>query len=170
MSSSSIHTISSSDHALISVVVQEENTKNPTFIWPANSQIIHTPAHAAFIPQQLTEFFAINTPSVSSPSTLWCAHKAFIKGLLLQLSSHVKKQRTQKLEILLSKIKQSLNKANPDTETMHKLFKLRLELRLLLLEQFDKHLASLKLSHYSSGNRAGKFLAQRLQRRKAQKT
>lgn len=76
----------------------------------------------------------------------------------------------QKLENLLSEIKQivELNKTNPDTRVTHKLSKLRLELRLLLLEQYDKQLTSLKLSHYSSGNRAGKFLAQRLNTHKAQ--
>lgn len=40
VSSSSIHTISWSNHTPVSIVVQEENTANPTFIWRANSQII----------------------------------------------------------------------------------------------------------------------------------
>lgn len=64
--------------------------------------------------------FSHSTHSVSNPFDLLCA---FIRGILLQLSSRVKKQRSQKLKQLLSDIKQmeAHNKANPDTVLMHKL-------------------------------------------------
>lgn len=54
------------------------------------------------------------------------------------------------------------NKDTASAGLANKLAKLPSDLRLMLIEQYDKHINSLKLAHYSSGNRAGKFLAQRL--------
>lgn len=66
--------------------------------------------------------------------------------------------RWQKLDSLLSEIKQTHNKNGSDKFIANKFTKLRSDLRLFLLEQYVKHIQSLKLAHYSSGNRAGKFL------------
>lgn len=75
----------------------------------------------------------------------------------------------KKLDSLLSEIKllETHNKNASDKSIANKLTKLRSDLSLLLLEQYDKHIQSLKLAHYSSGNRDGKFLAQRLKDSKA---
>lgn len=48
------------------------------------------------------------------------------------------------------------------------LSKLCTALRLLLVEQHDKHLKALKLLHYSAGNKAGKFLANLFKTKKIQ--
>lgn len=170
VSSSSIHTISWSDHATISIVVKEENLSNLSNIWRANPHILQAPDHGRYIAKHLTDSFLHNAHSVSDPSVLWCAHKAYIRGILLQLSSWVKRQRTQKLEHLLKEIKllEVQNKTSSDTVLAHKLTTLRSELRLFFFEQSDKHFTCLKLAHYSSGNIAGKFLAQRLRKRQSQ--
>lgn len=88
----------------------------------------------------------------------------------MQICSKVKRQRTQKLDPLLGDIKslEGQNKLHADANLAHKLSQLRKELRLTLIEQYDKHLISLKLSHYSSGNQAGQFLAQKLRQHKSQ--
>lgn len=79
------------------------------------------------------------------------------------MCSRVKRQRTKKIDHLFCVIKnlENQNKLIADADTVNKLSKLCTELRLTLIEQYDKHLTSLKLAHYSSGNLAGKFLAQR---------
>lgn len=55
-----------------------------------------------------------------------------------------------------------VNKENPTQSFSSTLSKLCTDLRLLLVEQYDKHLKALKLTHCSSGSKAGKFLANRL--------
>lgn len=90
-------------------------------------------------------------------------------GIILQLCSRAKRRRTQKLDSLLSDIKflEAQNKSTSNISIANKLTKLHSDLGLLLLEQYDKHIQSLKLTHYSSGNQAGKFLAQQLKGCKA---
>lgn len=99
---------------------------------------------------------------------LWCAHKAYIRSILLQMSARLKKQRTIKIDNLIEDIRslESQNKTLPDVQVSSKLTKLRSDLRRLLLERYDTFVNALRLTHYSAGNRAGKFLAQRLKDQK----
>lgn len=55
------------------------------------------PANIKYISSQLTEYFDLNLPSTSSVTSLWCAHKAFIRGVFMQLPAREKRQREQKL-------------------------------------------------------------------------
>lgn len=102
--SSTIHDISWSDHASVSITVVEGHTPSPTYLWRANSHIFQVTSHVATITQNFTEFFSLNDRSVASAATLWCAHKAFIRGLLLQICSLEKRQRTQRLSVSLGKL------------------------------------------------------------------
>lgn len=74
------------------------------------------------------------------------------------------------MDRLLEDIKtlETQNKETANADLANNLAKLRSDLRFMLIEQYHKHINSLKLTHYSSGNRAGKFLAQRLKERKSQ--
>lgn len=106
---------------------------------------------------------------MSNPFTLWCAHKAYIRGIILQTCSREKRQRTQKIDNLLEDIKtlESQNKNVVDIALANQLAKLCSDLRLILIKQYGKHIKSLKLAHYTSDNRGGKFLAQRLKEQKS---
>lgn len=140
VSSSTIDDILWSDHAPVSITVVEENASSMTYVWRANSSLFLTPTHVTSLTNQLKEYFALNTDSVSDPMALWCTHKAFIRGILLQTSSRIKKQRTLKLDLLLKDIKslEIQNKVTMSTVLANKLIRLRSELRLILLEQHDQ--------------------------------
>lgn len=152
VSSSIIHDISWSDHAPVSITVVEEQTPGPVFIWRANSCILQMSSHVVSITKNLTKFFSLNANSVSNATTLWCAHKAFIRGIILQFCSR-EKRRTQTFfwDCILSEIRslESLNKQTADASVAVKLSKLGSDLRLMLLEQYEKHVNALKLTHYS---------------------
>lgn len=155
---------SSTIHNIYISITVGGNTPIPAYMWHANSCTLQMPSHAATITKNVTELYSLNNHSVSESAMLWYAHKAFIGRIIPQICPQEKRQRTQKLDRLLGEIKaiESLNKKTADTLIANKLFKLRSDLRLLLIEQYDKHFNALNLSHYLSGNRAGKFLAQRL--------
>lgn len=95
------------------------------------------PAHVTTITNNLNEFFSLNAQS--NPATLWCAHKSFIRGIILQFCSWVKRQRAQRIDCLLGEIRilETLNKNTADTSAVDKLSKLRSDLRLMLMEQYD---------------------------------
>lgn len=97
LSSSTIHNITWSNHAPVSITVVEGHTPSPAYIWRANSRIFQMSPHATSIANNLSEFFPLNNHSVSDPAVLWCAHKAYIRGLILQICAREKRQRTHKL-------------------------------------------------------------------------
>lgn len=107
------------------------------------------PTHAAHILKHQPDYFLTTFHLILILFLIlllfWCAHKAYIRGIILLLCSRFRRQRTKKLNQLLSEIKQleSQNKLSLDTVLMHKLSKLWFELRLLLIDQFDKHLTHL---------------------------
>lgn len=55
-----------------------------------------------------------------------------------------------------------LNKHAPTHDLTRKLATLRETLRKQLSQQYDKYLRRLQLNYYANGNRAGKYLANRL--------
>lgn len=76
-----------------------------------------------------------NSPD-TNPFTLWNAHKAFIRGILIQIGSRIKKQRNAHLNKLISDIQtlETQNKTTPLAFLASSLSKLRTELRVLLCE------------------------------------
>lgn len=116
---------------------------------------------------KLEIFFVTNKNSVEDPTTLWVAHKAFMQGLFIQMGATEKKMKKQRLDSLLVEIQNtdSLNKSLPPIDLKSKLIKLGLELRSLLLENFDQQQKRLKMHFYVSGNKPGKLLARYVQGR-----
>lgn len=52
----------------------------------------------------LEEFFKTNTGSVSDPTTLWLAHKAFMCGIFIKLGSRARRERMQHIKALTKEI------------------------------------------------------------------
>lgn len=161
ISNSSIGTITWSDHAPVSMEVVDGPQHTRTRIWRANSEIIHSPEHSDFIRKHLEEFFDINAGSVSDNITLWNAHKAFIRGIIIQLTAREKRRRSQRLDNITSTIKKldEQNQTTPDPKLKDKLTLLRQDLRNILLDSYNNIQTRYKAHHYTTGNKAGKTLA-----------
>lgn len=86
VSSSTIHNILWSDHTPVWITVMEENTPSHVYVWQANSNLLQMPSYVTSLTNHLKEYFVLNTESVSDPTTLWYAHKVFIRGIILQIS------------------------------------------------------------------------------------
>lgn len=88
--------------------------------------------------------------------------------MLIKLSSHHKKKRTQRIDDLTTQIAalELKHKSDPwDHQTNH-LLSLRQELRTLLLHSYEFLQKKFKATSYSTSNKAGKKLAQRLKGRR----
>lgn len=72
------------------------------------------PTNITLIQVHLKENVDFNKSSVTNPS-LWSAHKSYIRGTLIKLSTQAKRQRTQQLTELLDNIGKldPINKTNP---------------------------------------------------------
>lgn len=139
-SASTIHTTTWSDMPLSQSLYLTRQIKKKTFLWRANNYILQHPSYSPEITEHLTEHCKHNADSVSEPGVVWIAHKAYVKGILIKLSSQHKKQRSLHIDKLMSQITnlENLNKANPQSTRSAQILSLRQELRLHLLQTF-KH-------------------------------
>lgn len=128
----SVNTITWSDHVPVSITINSSSAFNPTKCWRANAHVLQTSPYAEKICNTLQTFLCGSVPHLS---TLWMVHKAFIRGILIQMSSLAKKMRTQHLDELTTDISNSelQNKNNPTHKLEIKLLALRQELGALLL-------------------------------------
>lgn len=135
------------------------------YIWRSNSQIIQNPNTKKTLEDCLSNYFQIISSSTDNAFLLWNAHKAYIRGIFIQLGAINKKQRQQKITTLITEIEllEAHNKNNPTPSTNAKLPTLRHDLRLILLHAFEHQEKKTKMSFYSTTNKAGKALARKIQ-------
>ena len=70
VTSSTIHDITWSDHAPVSISLVEGAAPSPAYIWRANAGVFQSQAQVNCISSHLKEFFELNVGSVSDPSVL----------------------------------------------------------------------------------------------------
>lgn len=133
-------------------------------LWRLNTFLLKSPEIAAEVQSLLVEFFILNKGSVSSPATLWCAHKAVLRGIWLQIAAREKKKWQQSLHNVLNdlKIADRELKTSPSDENKRRHSLLQEKLRTFYLHEYERSLKRLKMNFYSQGGRNGKFLANRV--------
>lgn len=106
---------------------------------------------------------------MSDPFTLSNSHNVVIRGILIQISSRVRKQRLRYLNNLFEEIQtfKADNKQTSSQLTRERLFLARQELCSLLIHQHDSHPRSLKAHSYNYGNKVCKLLAHQLKEKMA---
>lgn len=164
ISCAKIHDITWSDHAAITITIDDQVVSSSSPIWRSNIRLLQDPKTSTKISQHIKEFFQNNVDSVENPFTLWNAHKAYMRGILIQIGAREKKRRNAHIDSILKNIHilGEQNKQKPNATLTQKLSALRDDLRNSLSQQYDYHLRRLKLQSYANANRAGKYLANRL--------
>lgn len=117
ISNASIGTISLSDHAPIGLDLRWGPQRPKPWSWPLNESLIKDKVYGAQLEQEMEEFFIRNNTEGVRAARIWEAHKCFIRGLLIDRGTRVKKERKQfrndlleKIHTLESKHKQTLAK------------------------------------------------------------
>lgn len=161
---SSIGTITWSDHAPVVLTVQLSRSIPAPFSWKNNTCILSNPTHQSFITKRLEEFFLTNNSPDIEASTLWNAHKAYMRGVLIQLSSRVKRGKSQKVDTLLQRIKslEVQQQSSPNSSTHRDLFKARAELRTQLMDEYEYQVKKTKLTYYHAMNKPSRLMARRV--------
>lgn len=124
ISASTIHTVTWSDHAPISINLFSKPSHPHTCMWWTNNYLLQDTTNAASLCRHLDNFFSLNSNLVIDPATAWTAHEAIFRGIFIQLGSHAKKKRMQRLDELTTAItaSESLNKTNPSPYLQSKIF------------------------------------------------
>ncbi|XP_040197503.1 chromosome-associated kinesin KIF4-like [Rana temporaria] len=114
--------------------------------------------------KEIREYFENNDNNEISPSSLWGAHKAVLRGKIIQLSSKLRRERKVDIEKLERDFKflSRSHKRNPSRSSLTKLDSARLALNLALTSSADKHLQWQNSKFYMRANKFGPQLAAKL--------
>lgn len=135
-----------SDHAPISLELEENERTSQIYIW--RCQLLHLPQYQPIFSKHLYDFFANNAGSVKNQFTLWNGHKAYMRGVFIQISARKKRYRSQQLNYRLQLIHDldTQNKTCFNHKMPSYLTQLCLDLRRLLIEPYDRHAKALKVN------------------------
>lgn len=131
--SSLINNITWSDHASVSLTIEDSLSSNTTYMRRTNTRILQLPEFKTEIEQCLNDYFTDNTPFVDNPFLLWNTHKAVIRGTFIKLGTRMKRQRLKRIDDLTKEIQvyESQNKMNPSSSKTQKCNYTRQEFCLL---------------------------------------
>lgn len=151
-----IHNITWPDHAPITIELLDTAKTNFTPLWRNNTYLLSQPQIQKEVNKQLEEYFTFNEQPGIHPTTVWCSHRAFSRGSLIQITAREKKKKTQLISLLHERIADLENKHN-DHSLLKQLNSCREELRQTLKTDYDLYFKRLKLSYYSQNKRQGNY-------------
>lgn len=97
-------TMDISDHSPIYMSMCLERKSRST-VWRMNSDILNNPQTKLNLENEIRSYLEINDNGEVTPSMLWDALKAVIRGKIIAITSHLKKLRRQKMQELEIKLK-----------------------------------------------------------------
>lgn len=108
--------------------------------WRLNESILSNEFYCLDIITHLKTYFGINKAEDTNPAINWAAHKASVRGFLIQLASRLKKARN---EMILIKTKEyetlaTQHKRSPHPDLLLKLEQARTELNICLTTKAEK--------------------------------
>lgn len=117
--------------------------------------------------EKIKESFSTNITLEVPFSSVWCAHKAFVRGLTIQMSAREKRRKSCEMSALFLKIKQleSHHKNTLAEDKLQELTNCRSQFKALLEANHANTLWRFKALHYTQGNKEGTFLANYIRQR-----
>lgn len=153
-----------SDHSLLHLTLNRPSGHRQGFCWRLNASILSNPTHVLEIDKGLQEYFLLTDIQNVSPITLWAAHKAFIRGKIIQIASRLRKARKADIERLEKEFSllSKLHKCYPSPGSAGKLDTARTALNLALTALAEKSLRWQGGRFYHQKDKTGTLLAKRL--------
>ena len=155
-----------SDHAPISMVMFPKDNVEKLYRWRVNPALLHNPEFDKYITSHIKLFIETNSETAPSPSNLWEALKAYLRGQIISFSSHRKKEYWKELELLEAEIK-SLEKEHLKTssEGIHRaLLRKCNQYNVSNTYKTEKTLLRTRQRYYELGDKGNKLLAWQLKK------
>uniref|UniRef100_A0A3B3I4T3 Reverse transcriptase domain-containing protein n=1 Tax=Oryzias latipes TaxID=8090 RepID=A0A3B3I4T3_ORYLA len=170
--SSNIHPIIISDHAPVSVTISREVPRPSGSTWRFNTSLLKDQEFIEFFKKEWATFLEFNDTSEISPSILWEAAKAVMRGKIISYSTHKKRKEKADLLELGNKIKtlETAYAASAQEHILGDLKNLKLQLNDIINKQTQFQIQRLRLERYENSNKSGKFLANQLKINKEKST
>lgn len=161
-----------SDHNPIISTFNYGKIKNRSTRWRFNSTLLKDDEYLKQLRSKLTEFICINKNSVSDTTIFWAAIKGFLRNNAIGYSSHIHKNRLQKISTLENQC-QALEKDLKRDYSITKENELKLkqaELNDLLRNKAEYMIHITKHKYYAEGSRPSHLLALTLKQQEAKRS
>lgn len=160
-----------SDHNPVYLSLHLNNNPRIT-LWSLNTNILKDNVIKEKLKSEIRLYLELNDNGEVSPSVLWDALKAVIRGKIIAISSMEKKLKTQKLKDLkdkLMRLQKDHSKSLLDS-TKAEINIIKSEIDEINTQEIQKKLLFTKQLYYDTGGKALKLLSYRLRKQQAEKT
>lgn len=160
-----------SDHNPVIVEINLTNKKRST-LWRLNNNILNYPNIKEQLMDAIKEFLVFNDNEEVSPGTLWDALKAVLRGKIISISAHQKKNNQHKLACLEEKLLklQQEHFRNVKNEIKLEIQNVKKEIDDINTLAIQKKLIFTKQRYYEAGGRSLKLLSYKLRKQQAERT
>lgn len=123
-----------SDHNIVTLTTTLIGLSDTPYAWRLNDSLLADPITRQEISTAIQEFFTLNATPDRSPSTLWVAHKAVLRGQLISIASRKNRERWQQIYTLTTELDKSykIQTRNPTLSNTQLLAQKCLELDTIL--------------------------------------
>ena len=146
--------------------VQPKNT-----IWRLNTTLLNDNQFEEFIKKETKDYAEFNSDTEVSPSILWDAAKAVLRGKIIMWTSQKKKEKLKQLTDLTNKLDTLEQKhiETNDPAILEQISVVKSELNKKLDDKVELKLKYIKQTYFENGPRAKKILAWRLRKQQSER-
>lgn len=163
-SNAHIHTCPWSDHQIISFDTSHIGLAPTPFSWRLNDSLLTDPSITQQITKHIEEYFSHNSTEEIPPSSLWSAHKAVLRGHLINIASVKNKTRLSDIKRLTKDLYSLYNTISqtPSQDLTRQIQTKRQELDLILSTNIEKSLRFSKAKYILHSNSTTTMFARKL--------
>lgn len=165
-----IEIISLSDHAPVTVKMRLPEGAVRSCAWKLDEFLLKDPKVFEKIQEEVDFYFKANDTGEVSLSTLWEAHKAYTRGILISIGAGIKKKRREERERRMAEIflleQTHKEKRGQCQEVFHQLVVKREELRDVMEQDSKRTLNRITKENYLWSNKSSKHLARIIRNKK----
>lgn len=163
--------IALSDHSPIYINVCLDRKPKAT-LWRLNPSILNRPETCEGLKVDIRTYLEQNDNSEVTPTILWDAMKAVMRGKIIATTSLLNKIRKKRLHDLETQLKQlqRIHSSNLDTRTKQEIRGIRNEIDEISTQEIQKKMLFTKQRYYETGGKSMKLLAYKLKKQQADNT
>lgn len=157
-----------SDHAGVYLTLHLDSDRKES-LWRLNTSLLNDVEFERFVKKEFKEYMDYNNNGDVSPSILWDAAKAVLRGKLIWWSSYKKKEKEKYLIDLTTRLKhlESEHVKSNNDNTLSQIKETQQILNRLYEDQIEKRAKFIKQNYYENGPKSKRLLAWRIRKQQA---
>lgn len=160
-----------SDHSGVYVTLCLDGRRQKT-LWRLNIGLLNDISFRKAMENDLALYLKDNDNGEVSPSIMWDAAKAVLRGKIIARTAWLKKMKSQNFLRQQEDLRdlESMYSANKDPSITQKIRNVKQEIDKILSEEVEKKIRFMKQKYYEAGPKASRLLAWKLRKQQAENT